>query len=841
MGGAKLSPAQDPKSSAWLKFLGSRSGFNGSETLSLRKPLAPQWETLATRWRTTGRAANTGLVLVYSGPAGLDEKTQTLTNSVPQKDIWEICRQWGGNVLLIWDAPFGGVLTEDLPQDLKGRVQLLLTASQKNGMTFGGSSPASGSTKVMLENLRGGINAEALIEANRGMGIEAKRVAANIDNTKYAAATPDYVGSPVFFGLPPNPLSPAVVADKLANYGIPSPWWAMEFALRGVPEFGSSRALKSESASPTLKGWTAEIEAMGDGVSGQGPFVLLRRFALCKALRREQEASDAFAAMEQALAAQAPAAEVNSEMKSLREFANDNLQALRTRLRKDGLGHAKVIHAVLAKASDYKSSLIGDLSGPPADVEAWSACLKELFGTQVREYRPASGSSADIWSSLLKARAACAPNDVLLFFFSGRGAQLGDERFLIAEDGALDMILERNTVGAAAASKEGTATLPAPQSAPDTAASDALPEGAASGALSVSDIADALAACPGTPIVLFDCQFLGQERRHPLQKHMESIRPADDVSIGDETTFATDVTTEDAGQLLSAGTSDHYLRATGRRQHLPKGVFVWAAGELREPDEPASDNLAVSPFSRNLIEALKESTERSYGEWLESAALATRVTEESVVYVIQGPENEPIFASDNGAMPLRLLLSNHHARLANMDLAIEICDKARHQLARPLDQLTRLILLNARVALLSEAGVPALNDRADADSTYAASIFEQMRPQEQALIGDQLLDLYLDAGVRALENERGADDAIEFILAAGRSFPQEVYQIASVRSLLSDLTERALHAEAEQFLDRKIGQLESQTPRSTEIGNILSDLKTLRASRGERSALSPVK
>lgn len=875
----------------WQAFLNSRAGHQATHTFPYKLPMETVFAQMA-KLCAGQNPQDTDLLLVYSESADLSDLFVPPPSFL--KDLWEHCKQWRGNVLVAWDAPHGREMAETLPPGLRQRVHILVTDKKDLDFALGQSAKAiSDSTDILLEDLRNGLTQEALMMAQKHIKAAWSPTAG--DRAPLETPEPAYLGDSILFDLKPQETSG--IDNALAvNHSVPGAWWALDFACKGQPEPAAWRAPEPAEGKAPPKRWSEEA-ALPER-EGDSPFALVRKGALFEAQRNPDEAWKLYERVLKALDVHTPASSTAAGMDTLRSRCQENLVELRTSLRAFKYTAPKAVHAVLAQASNYESPLVGDLRGPPHDVAAWADVLREKFKKEFHEHRPASGSRADIWRCLEKAKAECTDNDVLLFIFSGRGAQLGDQRFLAAED-AEPQLMPGMRGGARwpfafeqADSVSFRSSLPPRDAKPvdndaallaeewkklflidKLAQPDGFPAllvkshgtekaeyfSGPEGLLALPDVAHTLADCRGSVVVLLDCQFMASPEPHPLQKHVDSITPTLHIdpypSLGDDdrslprlrpTRVFSQVDTEALIEReLANAPSRSYELVPGKTQQHAKGTYIWCADRLQDPHIPrqAEPVGALSSFSRQLISALQQSVERSYGEWLDDAT-KTALSADSVTYVLQGSPEEPLFASDRGGAPLRLLLSNHHARLANLNLAIHVCEEATHMLSRPQDHLTLLMLFMARAELLSAAGVPPLDAKADEDATQAEVLLTKLRDREKDLSDPHLLALYLDVGIRTLETVRSANDAINFLIRLGWLYPDKVYSIEWVPAKIGSLTKRALDAEADRFLEEKIKELEAlrKSGSPPALDKILKDLKTLHTNRrASSSILNPIK
>jgi hypothetical protein len=806
--------AMEQESAAWDRLWRERPGFASSATFKIGfgEPL----EKIVRRARNWVQSnAATGahdLILVYTGQA--DESDGELI-PVSQKELWEIARSWPADVVIVWDAPFGGWLREGLPQDLQGRVSLLLSASQKNGMTFGRSSRAPGTTGTLLSHIDDGISQDRLQKA-----YEAIRQSQDDPPSEYVVGKPEYVGKAVHPSLSGSPMIFAKqAADAVGAYGVPDAWWAMRFALKGEIE-PQNWIGRPQVGAPDS--WSHRLQPR-EGEDLWEPFSRLQRAAAHEALRQGQEAQAELQALVAALQDPFPESlDQDPNLMALREKFVLKLREIRDHVATRNVLAGPKIHTLLAAASEYRSPLIGDLAGPPADIGAWQRELKTAFGDRVVDYQTEDRSAGKIREQLRKACDACGMHDVVLFVFSGRGFQYGEDRYLATAE--LDVDKAPVLISSFTDPPDGAKLL----------ASRITAAGATDGAIRVSEIVDAFTACKGVGIAVFDCQFSSPQALHPLQKHLLSLlSPAAALDAQSSARLREGVNSRGT----SYGMTESFTHVQDPLIAGSRGIYIWWSGELREnqPRGRFQEAPAVSPLSRSLVASLAASREVTHRDWLRRA---TRELVDGRSLIVQGALDDPLFTSGSETPPLRLLLSDYHAKSMNLDLALEIL--AEPLFHSPLDDLTRAAVLGLRAKLHSEAGIEK-SGMVFPDLQQARTRVLELSnssPQLNEIAEAGLMEIYLETGTRIVEAVDGAGDAFKFVVSVSRGRSDEVFENDADRRYLP-LVERAIAAEARQFLDRQIKELSQ--PGSTGTSILLKQLKALRATQETHSDLIPIR
>lgn len=789
--GASDVVAPPGKSETWQNFLSAAPGrlhveaFTPDDTFVVTDAAARlQQLVAAARARAGNQPAD--LILVYNGPAGSSEDQKRVVQPITADDLAAIGQGWPADrrCVVVWDAPFGGLLKSVVNRPGVGdRVSLLMAASQPNGMKYGGPQ---GTTQHLIQAIREGGSGRAFRDAHERL---VKQIGSQSGaEYGYQVGLPAWVGSPhpAFGG------GPDVVREALGDFGIPGRWWAGEFALFGtITPAGKPRRKcamdEEEYCGASLK----ERAACLRGARGNDPFAHLELATLYEILRQPGDAIESYAFFEKARPA---ATNVPEVLRGPRTAARTLLAELQKGARSREAALAEVrddktpaprVHFVPVWAQDYESPRIGDLGGTRRDVEQWHAVLRDRFGEQVKAYLPVGKrvTAADARARLAEACEACCEHDQVVFVFSGRGLQTSVDRYLVTEDarplaGPRDP--DPTDPGSAEAGGDYDLFLN-----PDSV-------------VRMKDVSAAFARARGACLAVLDCQFSrpDADARDILDKHLASVAG-------------------NAFEPLRRPGADRPLRAIPQPvrpleiSNATNHTYIWWIGTLSEPDNglpPDPDRgagpprpKAVSPFSQSLLETLR--TARDYRDWVNQAQKSIGNLRQSfdgsgARFATQGPLGHPVLTPTGGGLPLRLLVADYYPRRHTLDLGIDLASLP--VLNRPDDAITQAALLVHRARLKRAEGVgETAEHKADAD--LALRMLDGLGKVDNP-IPQELVDLFVLVRSGAIELRDGPAAAAEDLRGwANRRDLGEVTTPAVARRLIK-LTQDAVRQDTTRLI-----------------------------------------
>ncbi|MGH9346177.1 MAG: caspase family protein, partial [Vicinamibacterales bacterium] len=735
--------------------------------------------------------------VVYSGVAALWDTRSTSSSRaddlrpVSGADLWTLARLWEGPVVVIFDAPFGGVLKRSVPADLAPRTALWLSAGQENGMTFGGGRlPQEGTTALMVEATRAGLSGESIKEL-----AERHRVL-NADS-----GGPDFqIGVPEWLGPLHPPFWSTTHATLARNEVLKWSWWSDSVASGGRLDVAAEdlspvalRNLRSARTAAAAGRWREATRLLAD--LAHLPAVALRLAALHEILGDHDAARahyDRYLTAAAAAGTRPPATmpETTAVVERARERQGRFVE--RVRQRAGALKPARSrIHFVGVAVQEYVLPEIGDLAFPAQDILMWEQALKTSFGDRVVVHPVLRDRSvADIRAALETIAAETTEHELVVLVYSGRGLEQDGQKYVTGADSRLTRQDQFQVV----ASTWDTTRL-----------------------IAVSDVARTFAN--RDLVMVLDAQ-LSAPRRDEMSarhKHIASI-------LGDKA---------DA-PFIDPGPTRRYPAPAELRRHL----YVWWEGVLGEPlaDDTDVDGGAGSPLTRALVRTLPGG--ETYGEWLERAGSLLRTGDGGRAdafgrLAVQGPEHRPLMSAGVSLEQAVHLALQVDRTEANLELGSSWAEQHAKVWSLPDDRL-------ARAALLVSLGRVQLSQGANGTAAFESAIvlLDEMRREAAALARPGLLIDYvhwytaaLDEGLQDPDRALGA--LIEII-----GDDRDRQPAPELVARLLQLTERAASTTATEKLRRSRDLLRSLRRDDAQLDSAIGRLESLLREqlRGARGA-----
>lgn len=782
-------------------------------------------QAIATESRQPGAL---DLVLVYTGSViNMDADTQEMKPIGPRQ-LWEVARLWSrGRVVLVWDAPFGGYLA-NVPEDLREKTSLFLSASQTNGMTYRGHLDGNGTTGFITRAFHAGLTPSRLQQLYTDIKTELSDIPGP---DQYEIGKPALVGPDHPFFKGPRKSSPS-------DLGIPAKWWGMTAgvdrsvtsgwgkSVSPVPPGGKWVAIRKR-ADPNLDGtlakstyaeqvgrWRGEIMSYRyqsqDAIENE-PFKLLRLATLHEAVGDVDQAVRGFQTFANSIDWQISDGELPADLDRVRARAYQRLRDFGEEIKSRRPVKTGRVHLVPVAAKEYRSPLIGDLGWTDIDTKRWIDSLQAVLGDRLiyEPYIPSTCTSEAIRESLRLACHACKPDEIVVFVFSGRGYQDETDKYLITEEVEFSDTQFAYVNGRAVISY---------QHAP----------------LSVKSLEQDFGQCAGSSIAIFDCQFADSPVQ-PLQKQLFATWP---ISAGDRRAAST---------------------SKGTFVDLPdsKLLKIWWAGPLKDSPNEGSE------LTRQLTAGLNSVARQPYRDLLsqldmQAASFRPPVVTDGLEQDIADWDPQLICAEGNLGAPvfsvsgssLVRLLNDHHLKQANLDVVLDLLAETGELLQRQEDILARASLHNARADLIAKS-YGRDHQRVKQDSQSVSEQLSQLRSELErddaageldpdklrALNDADLIPVFFRLVSDRMASDGNADRAIAQAAEMARKVGDD-WVDTNVQQRLFELANIAVTEDRRRVLDRILGVLQ-QAEESDSIEAVMDRIRSLKTDLEIPETLAP--
>ncbi len=671
----------------------------------------PEIEAVVEDWAQQEKAEN--LIFIYHGvggtnpPAsGFPDASQS-TDSAPIETawLWRLAERWPGAVTLVYDAPFGGVLKQRLPQDLRDRVSLWLAASQLDGMTF--SIPEGQREDRLSTAIKGGLTEERLDSLRQAQKAYAPSYTVS---EEFIVGTTEWIGPRVW----PMWRKELQWHNVLTRQTLGWVDWLTRLAngdLLMLPDDATmtrvERVLEARELAATGL-WTEAAEQLAEtNAHWEPPF---RRGTLYEAVGDPDRAGEAYAVAASEVRATLDAARASDHrFPKLAVKELEGLQKLIERRQDQRAAARPTVHVVAAAVEEYASALVPDLQRARDDVDSWIALMSELLGSnRIVPYRPAGDLRAHLLAEVQRAVAASQSHDLLILIFSGRGATTDGQPCL-----AMD-------------SDDGSAL-------------DCLPLGEMLEAAGQRDM-----------VVVLDAQFSPnpEGESHPLFKHAFPWR-----GEAGGAPLAADLPRSIPPRHLVVwwdGRLPEEHKAAERDLHIPSTVFSRALqAVLKEGHRGTYESWIREAQARA---RQRQGSIRGASPW-PSGRLR-----------ISGPKHRLLFSSGAGADALPSLLRQEDRLYAILRLATSLYLEERKESKDALDQLTYASILIASGDL--DRRRPAGFDRAhETQYVTANGVLKELKDRRSELEEKGLYRQYLSLHSHVLARGLNTpDDALNLLL-----------------------------------------------------------------------------
>lgn len=768
------------------------------------------------------------LVLVYTATdIGFDKSTNQ-TSPIAQDQVWNAARMWSrGRVVVIWDAPFGGNLA-NVPDDLKDKVTLFMSASQRNGLTFSISSGTRSTAKLVTDVIWNGLTDSRLDQLDAATKRMFPRFKLDDEHEiAKAALIGPYHG--FFEGPSPQPSE---------SLGVPAKWWGIT---AGIDPTVSRNWTRAEiSSPPDGRGFTTERtreEQLRDGsivevsytervgpweyqimeLASQlrsetqaGPFALLRLAALHEARGDIEEAKRGYQEFADDGFWREAVDKPLDDVGRIRLRANQRLREFVDAVRSRKSVKTSRIHLVPVAAKDYQSPLIGDLVGTDQDIGLWIEQLSTQFGDDLiyKPYVPKNCSARAALKSLRLACKNCKPDESVVFIFSGRGYEDANDKYLLTEEVAF--ATDRSRYFASGVS------LVSPSTAPKIPFFDGEP-------LSATQVEGVVDEYGVSGVAIYDCQFT-KSSSFPLQKHLFATWP-------------------DSEEPTESGEELEGVFVDRPDSNL---MQIWWTGPLVDSSQKGSG------MARGLTKELAGSAAESYLVWLENVR-ALRPRQYSVANYgtvsADGNLTSPIF-SVSGISLVRLL-NDYHLKLANLDITLDLLSETGELLQRPEDMLARIALHSARASLIGDTlGNEHPDAKRDIERVTKLLTDLKLKLESESADGElnpELLRGYSEADLipvlfRFISDRMASDGNAQLAISQAAEMIRLVgddWVDADVQQRLIDLADTAVNEDRQKVIGRILKALD-RAGNSESVDQIKNRVRATERSTGVRSAGSIV-
>jgi hypothetical protein len=396
-----------------------------------------------------------------------------------------IAKYWKGNLNILFNSDYGGVIKRKFADEIKAKkISLLLTAQQDNGaLNSEWDEPSTLETaKAFLSAVKNGVNAEKLRNisdkqkadwddyALRSTNPRAGRELGGSRRDRDRRERGDESGRAEWVGEARAPFyNEFPELNRTAAFEQHLDWWAYYWGARGTR---MAISVRREDVRPATSLRVADAERIFDGWQDAAKYLDRQADAFRDAnpskfwctmgsLRRgflHELASDRvpdhkryyenFCGQPDDFTIEQGATQPRDGILKVRQMAANKFQELNQFLQElresesAMAGKAPTVRFIILDAGNYASPHIPKLDKIEKDKEAWRATLLKALPVEERrkEYPipPADGSNksfADrVRETLKSAVAASGPRDLILFIYVGRGATVQGWPMLVPDD-----------------------------------------------------------------------------------------------------------------------------------------------------------------------------------------------------------------------------------------------------------------------------------------------------------------------------------------------------------------------------------------------------------------------
>ncbi|MBB2720281.1 hypothetical protein [Rhizobium sophoriradicis] len=703
------------------------------------------------------------------------------------RDLQVIQQVWGAPFTFFHDAPFGGHLLEDQP----AQVSLLVAARELNGMTFGG--PRGSSSLALATAFEEGAEDPAthpLVQKTR----------ASFVDTLGSTGNDFVVGTPLW--KPHGTL----LWDIAAN------------------QFGAAPQLLFQAASGCLaKSDTDCGAAIKTLIGEQNPLDELQEASKHDLRSQSGEAANGYHKAKQVFTAlpQLPdaygTAAIGAEVSKLTGLIAKRLMGVQSKL-------GRHVTLVTLSIGDYRSPLIADLNNTADDIEAYREAFGKFFGgiesIEFEHIALPEDSSADAILqrlSTLRQVSKDRPADLIVFVYSGRGAEIGGRRFLVTSQAQPGETADQ-IGGSLAGGLQQQNVVWEPTTLVDLA-----------------DIAEAMRDVWFFGI--YDAQFAAPIRDGAmdslLQKHVDSVR----------------LLTSPAPATITAQ-SNTFLFAP--RGSIPaRQVHLWLEGKLVQSSRAPNACLAqigeplkgpASPLASAIISSFETFKQGTYRDWVKNVAQGSCFRKSDAidgVLTAQGDLDVPFLASGDGADLVSYFQDGSARRELNISAAAAVANDVLETFPTELNRLSVGALMIALMQLSKQrndlSGQTAMS--ADWSATAEKVLERDMDPlvpvspeadAENAELEAMRVELISRFDMLNGEPDRARDTLLSASpdVLSRRKLPQRLAQIAG-EALRRQPTEILGQANA------KIAKLLGSPSRQAALTSLAAQIDAERRLRGE--------
>lgn len=812
---------------ASYEFLESFPGFKGS--FDLRLP--PDWynqsaDDIARRAtnqleselknRRNQRSSDDLLILIYDGRSIVstgdghiipDENVPLDAELLPisARTLISAAKIWGGPMVVINSAPFGGLLKRAQTGELEHPVSLFLGAPAVNGMTFGGTG-ASGlpinTGFVMATALKQGIENLMSWTWTSDYLSQVRRI--NIDSN-FSSDIPqwiaDWPASDVQFKsaaqirldtLPNWPLALVSGCQKLdlnsCDISMPEEAGAEEFsnALITIGKWDVVSSLASEKNELARRGYHGIIGRLSSMLS--------------------EELSGAGVA------------------RDIRESARRQFDRLLRRLteRAEGLdaNSTRTIRFLDITVDNYESPYIPDLAGPVHDRGIWKTALEnmgfEIVDTNHEVSTPQS--NAEVFKLVKAHLNKLGPDDLTILYVAGRGIEYGGRRYIALPpaytENANNLSLRQLSV------RSEWPIAPDANSGLGSFSSINLDH-----FIAVEDIASLFG--DRWLLAIWDAQFTDptisheEGRRHNAiyDRHLHATWPR-----------ITESPTVNSPAFVRELRPQDDAAPSGRQIHL---MFEGRLTEGVEPQELCNSgggkSPTSSPFSGAVLSVIEEAVTNANSEISDYRDLAASAVKHPCIssagrVAVQGNLALPLLASGPAAEHVAAFASGAAEKDMILGLTAALADLMNRQYQRPIYRIAALATRVERVALPHPA--PGVRTGIAHLPRQSRRLFKKLH-EDPATAGSSLGEIVYDYGTRPiLYSEQGRLSDAQRIIVGLRGTSIESSPVLLKRLL--DLTRIIAEKGVADALETTRGHIDAlQTNSKTFPREIRSEINKL--------------
>ena len=736
------------------------------------------------RWKTEQIEHPTShLLIIYDGVAGFEEDTLV---PVSQKHFESLAGRWPGFVVIIYTAPYGGLLVKHQILSEKKDIALFVGGIEDNAMTFSSGGEIQGTSELMAEALVTGVEDlstwESIVEHIAQLSTEYRD-----QDVDWVVGTPTWIPS---WSEGNQPQSVELIAREqilplrhwpalLASGCVEEPAVQCEKKLLQLIEDDRSEINENDDLFSTLKR-AAALDIAGESskaIEAYNEFLTQLDQIKITGVVEQPFAMNAYTSAKRMLD------RLTRQVLSRREGAGGKL--------------ARKVVLLRVAVKNYQTPLVVDLNRTAHDLRIWTDSMQKRFGDSlvVKPILEDPKDAESIIHYISEHIKNAGDDDLIIFLYSGRGYEEADKRFLSAAGIFL---------------RSGTTPTHW-----------------------MVDLGEIAAAAEGRWLfAVYDAQFTrpiydADRMDTLLDKHVDSVRPIPPDSTESIPSEGTARTLESVVFGAERNLVPRLLPSEG----VPsRQVHVFWDGRLTEPlfpkractpglqrvqsSEPTPtydpfEHVPYSPLTNTLLRSLNEDDSMTYRTFATKAAMDPCFSADtsSGQLVFQGDLDVPVFATGDAAEYIVYFLQDQERTELNLRTGIEIAKLTVRASREDIDRLTlsalQILLVEHQDTLPSR--LRNLEERSQL-LTKALSNLNRIDAKQLSVHYPELGGAVLNLRTHALRLDNKGEAARRILLEAP---PEVIGRNADLLQRLIVLTEEALRSKPSDVLAQTAAQMSS--------------------------------